>query len=76
MIDSPTPMILAEPTDLLASNASTWVRGFSLVPAEPRIIALCLRGYREMLELARYLGNRDEEAKILGLIADLEEGRP
>lgn len=76
MIDSPTPVVLSEPTDLLASNAATWVRGFSLVPAAPRITALVLDGYRELLELSRYLGNADEERRILARIADLEEGRP
>ena len=76
MIESPTPVVLGEPTDMLASNASTWVRGFNLEPAEPRITALVLDGYRELLELSRYLGNADEEARILARIADLEEGRP
>lgn len=62
--------------DLLSPQASTWVRGFDLSPAEPRITAMVIDGYRELLELARYLQNADEEARILGRLAELTGGRP
>ena len=71
MIESPTSETLSEPSDPLASNAATWARGFSLTPAEPRITAMVLDGYRELLELARYLGNQDEQAKIISRIVEL-----
>ena len=57
--------------DMLAPTATTWERGISLEPAEPRITALLIVGYREILELARYLKNADEEARCLARLAEL-----
>lgn len=60
MIDSPNRQIVAEPTDLLASNSSVWVRGLSLAPVEPRLREQIVSGYLEMLEAATYIGNTAE----------------
>lgn len=60
--------------DQLDPTAATWVRGFALTPAEPRITAMVIDGYRELLELARYLQNAEEEAHILARLAQLTGG--
>lgn len=61
-------------SDLLAFDNNRWQS--DPVKIEPRLRDKILDGYRELLELTRYLGNRDEERRILARIADLEEGRP
>jgi hypothetical protein len=57
--------------DCLDPRESTWARGISLTPAEPRVRAFLIARYRELLETTRWLGNTSEEATILSRLVEL-----
>jgi hypothetical protein len=57
--------------DHMSPQAATWVRGISLDPAEPRITALVLTGYRELLLWAIDSKNAEREAHYRKTIREL-----
>lgn len=63
-------------TDHLAPQAATWTRGVSLEPAEPRVRALLVRGYRELLAVAIEIKNDAERAYCLLRLAELGVTEP
>lgn len=69
---SPNGQIVADPyTDMLAPQSETWVRGFRLEPAEPRITALVLTGYRDLLNWAIEAKRPEDIARYQRTILDL-----
>lgn len=59
------------PVDRLAVQYDAWRNGIDLGPSEPRIRELIERGYREILEVATYLGNATECATIRGRLLEM-----